>query len=73
MIVSPEERLEYASLNNTCAEKALVSASFQTAFTCVQSARQLLTPDLERLPEVAELARLISLNFIATLYRSIAP
>lgn len=71
MIVSPEERFEYASLNNICAEKALLSASFQSALTCIKSARQLLTPDMEKLPEFAELVRSISVNLVTTLYRSV--
>jgi hypothetical protein len=71
LIVSPEERFEYASLNNICAEKALLSASFQSALTCIKSARQLLTPDTEKLPEFAELARSISATLVTTLYRSV--
>lgn len=69
LVSSDEERIEYASLNNACAERALESASFEAALTYAHSARQLIAPDLERLPGTAELARAVYLNLIISLYR----
>jgi hypothetical protein len=71
--VSAEERVQFAKLNNICAEKGITAASFDSALTCVRSAHRLISPDLENLPEVAELARSIYLNLIITLYRLIVP
>jgi hypothetical protein len=69
LVSSAEERIEYASLNNNCAERALMSASFEAALTCINSARQLIAPDLEQLPRTAELARAVYLNLVVSLYR----
>lgn len=63
------ERLQFASLNNICAEQALESASFQRALDYVTSARRLIHPDFESLPDHTELVRSIYLNLVIALYR----
>jgi hypothetical protein len=69
LITSDEERVEFASLNNACAEKALISASFETALVLIRGARRLLSPELENRPENLMLARSMYLNLITILYR----
>ena len=69
LIVSAEDRVQYASLNNVCGEKYLNSAAFEGALSCIRAAHQLLQPELEGFAENAELARSVYLNLVVTLYR----
>lgn len=69
LIVDQAERLQFASLNNICAERALESASFERALDFVKSARQLVQPDIENLPDNTELVRSIYFNLVIALYR----
>ena len=69
LIVDQAERLQFASLNNICAERALESASFERALDFVKSARRLIHPDIENLPDHLELVRSIYLNLVIALYR----
>jgi hypothetical protein len=71
LITSDEERVEFATLNNTCAEKALMSASFETALVLIRGARQLLSPELETQSQNLMLARSVYLNLITVLYRCV--
>jgi hypothetical protein len=71
LITSDEERVDFASLNNACAEKALISASFETALVLIRGARRLLSSDLENRPDNLMLARSVYLNLITVLYRCV--
>lgn len=71
LITSDEERVEFASLNNACAEKALISASFETALVLIRGAQRLLSPELENQPDNLMLARSVYLNLITVLYRCV--
>jgi hypothetical protein len=69
LIDSLGERLHFATLNNDCAETAIIAASFGDAWTFVKCALQFIAPHLEDLPEAADLARSIYLNVVIAHYR----
>jgi len=71
LITLPGERLQFATLNNACAERAILTASFDIALNCAQGALRLLEESVEDLPETADLTRSIHLNLVIALYRHV--
>jgi hypothetical protein len=63
------ERLQFATLNNVCAERAIASASFDRALKYSLCAQQLISPDLEEISDNADLARSLYLNLVVGYYR----
>jgi hypothetical protein len=68
-MTTPSERLRFAALNNICAERAIASASFDSALKYSQCAQQLISPDLEEVSDNADLARSLYLNLVVAYYR----